>query len=173
MPLGLGPRREIITIDDNLGYSSYIFDNLKIVNGSISSGLFDGWLGSNNNTGINQLTYEDSVKNSMVSKVIKNPIKLTSFAIKEIRQKTKVQCGYNLTNTCNLVNSSCLFDLINDPCERNDLSKIFPHEFQMLQRQFAYEIEKLVPSRKQRSDPLSDPKFFNFNWNWWQNDTLN
>lgn len=159
-------------MDNVAGYYSYIYNNLKFVNGSSSAGQYDDWLGSNNNTSINLINYEKSVLNSAVSKALNNPLAYKPFAIKQVQCQAAVRCGQvTEKNRCDLTKGACLFDLKLDPCERNDLSKVLPGAFKEIQSLFEKELLKLVPSRKKSPDPLCDPKFFNSNWNWWQSDS--
>lgn len=174
LPLQFSQRKDVVTVDDVAGYYSYIYSNLKFVNGSSSSGKYDEWLGSNNNnnTYINLNTYEKSVLNSAVSKALNNPLAKKPFAIKRMRIQAGVKCGLiTERNRCDLQKSACLFDLRLDPCERNDLSKILPSAFKEMQNLLAIKLQKLAPSRRKIPDPLCDPKNFNSNWNWWQSDS--
>lgn len=62
----LNLRNEVTVIDDVNGYSSYVYKNFKIVNGSVYPERYlDGWLGTNNNADIvDAKTYFENVKES-------------------------------------------------------------------------------------------------------------
>lgn len=165
-------RREIVSVDDVSGYSSFIYDNMKIVNGSWANGAYDIWLGSNNNSNISLTnpSYIQRVQQSEVSKAI---FPVISSLITRLRSQASVKCGITQGTQCNPLQKVCLFNLTNDPCEYNNIADRFPDTVKDLQERFNNEMKKLIPSRRKLSDPACNPKNFNFNWNWWQLDSYN
>jgi arylsulfatase B len=166
----ISPRNELITIDDVLGYSSYIFYGLKVVNGSSSNGKFDGYLGSNNNSFYDIKNYTSNVLKSRVSESLKSS--LSKYAIERLRASIKIQCSNSIfKNPCDLLKSPCLFDLINDPCEENNLADKYPFLFRPLYNRYKSAISDVVQTRRKPADANSDPANFHNTWSWWQQDS--
>lgn len=141
-------RNEVITIDDVFGYSSFIFNGIKYVNGSSSNGQADTWLGSNNNSDINASGYVDEVFNSKAAKALRNFHEtLTSASIKELRSNLKVECA-GIKHECNLLEAPCLFDIQNDPCEENNLAAANPVMMEEMTKTFNERLKTLVPARR-------------------------
>ncbi|KAG5680743.1 hypothetical protein PVAND_010232 [Polypedilum vanderplanki] len=164
------PRNELLTVDDVLGYSSYIFYGLKIVNGSSTNGKSDGFLGSNNNSDYDIKNYIKNVRNSRVSTYLKNS--MSDYGIERLRESIKVQCSNSVhKNPCDLLKAPCLFDLNNDPCEENNIAEKYPIIFKPLFSRYKNALTSIVQTRRKPSDPQCDPANFNFTWNWWQQDS--
>ncbi|CAG9804053.1 unnamed protein product [Chironomus riparius] len=160
-------RNEIITIDDIFGYSSFIFNGFKLVNGSSSEGFDDGWLGSNNNSDINSSQYISEILRSKVSKyleIFKHPLQPDN--IREIRKRATVQCS-GIHNNCNLLNGPCLYDIIHDPCEERNLATPENVFMKIMQEIFITELQHLIPSHRKPPDSKCDPINFNYTWSWW------
>jgi arylsulfatase B len=163
-------RDEILTVDDVLGYGSYIYGSFKLVNGSISSssGEADGWMGSNNNSDINGGDYISGVLNSRVGIILEsyeNP--LMPEDILDIRENAKVKCNGTKVE-CNVHKGPCVFDILRDPCEERNLAELNPLLLETMLQIYHSELQTLVPSRRKPSDPQCDPINFNFTWNWWK-----
>lgn len=62
-------------------------------------------------------------------------------------------------------NGPCLFDISNDPCERNNLAKKYPSVLRdMLNRLETY---KPVPALSPMSSAEANPKYWNNTWTNW------
>jgi arylsulfatase B len=171
---GYPARSEIVNIDDVLGFGSYIYNTYKLVNGTILNGIYDGWLGSKSNDGDDSLNYALKVLNSTVSRAllsIPKHFKLSIERIFELRFSASVQCSNSVEkNPCDPRIRPCVFNIIADPCEENNLAETRPGLLNsMLNRYNAY--RKQVPSRRKSPDPACDPINFNKTWNWWQSDS--
>lgn len=141
-------RNEVITIDDVFGYSSFIMNGFKYVNGSTSEGQSDVWLGSNNNSDINAASYIDGVYNSKAAVALRyfhGPLR--SESIKALRLNLKVQCA-GIKQNCNKMEGPCLFDIINDPCEENNLAAANPTLMEEMSKTFNERLKTLVPARR-------------------------
>lgn len=164
-------RNEVVTIDDVNQYSSFIFQGTKLVNGTYApfKGMIDSWIGSNNNSDINASKYIKGVLNSKVARAI-NSISspLEPKNIRKLRQNAAIDCGNNVSNNCDLFKSPCIYDIVNDPCERVNLATSNPTLFNMMLQLFDDKLKTVVPSLRKPGDPAADPKYFNYTWNWWQ-----
>lgn len=159
-------RNEIITIDDIFGYSSFILNGFKLVNGSSSAGLDDGWLGSNNNSKINSLEYLNNVLNSKVSIILKKCNNLQPNDVENIRKRATIQCS-GIHTDCDLLNGPCLFDIVHDPCEERNLARPENVFMKIMQEIFYTELQHLIASHRKPSDSRCDPINFNNTWSWW------
>ncbi|KAG5683759.1 hypothetical protein PVAND_013024 [Polypedilum vanderplanki] len=159
-------RDEVLTIDDIFGYSSYIRGDFKLVNGSSSEdGIADKWLGSNNNTNVNAAKYLSNVLNSKVAISLQFP--LTERKISSLRKKTVVKCGNNVANNCNLLKGPCLFNIINDPCEKVNLATTQKAKMTSMLLRFNQKLKTVVPALRKPPNPNCDPIFFNLTWTNW------
>lgn len=160
-------RNEIVTVDDVFGYSSYILNGFKLLNGSSSAGIDDGWLGSNNNSEINSSKYISEILSSKVSKnleIFNNPLRPDEII--KMRKRATVQCS-GIHKNCNLINGPCLFDIIHDPCEERNLATPENVFMKIMQEIFNNELQHLTPSHRKPPDSRCDPINFNYTWNWW------
>jgi arylsulfatase B len=164
-------RNEIVVVDDVTGYSAYIYNGWKIVNGSTSRGINDDYLGSNSNLAASSFSYENSIFDSMAWKALPKSALLNSTEIKKWRSKARFECGCSKVNNCSLLNGPCLYDILNDPCERNDVSKVYPYQMQTMQNLRNYALLKLKKSLRTSPNETADPKYFNNAWQWWEADS--
>ena len=168
-------RKELVDIDDVAEFGAYILFPYKLVNGSALNGEYDGWLSSKNNNGDSDpMSYASLVMNSLTSRAIRDTQQTTRLTVDNIfklRQKATVNCCNEITKTnCDLTKAPCLFNLHDDPCEENNLAEEKPEILTLLLKKYN-EVKKIViPTRRQPSDPACDPKYFNNNWQWWQED---
>lgn len=160
-------RNEIVTVDDLFGYSSYILNGFKLLNGSSSAGKEDGWLGSNNNSDINAAEYIKGVTDSKVSKALElfdGPLQPSK--IEYLRGLLTIKCS-GIRNKCDLLKGPCLFDIIHDPCEERNLATHDNSYMKIMEEIFNAELRTLVPSLRKPPDDRCDPINFNYTWNWW------
>lgn len=161
-------RNELVTVDDGFGYGSYIYKGLKLVNGSSSAGKFDNWLGSNNNTNaVDNKTYMQNLLESLVAKSIKSTIK--SKNVDKMRSAAKITCTKEKTKECcDLLKGPCLFNLLDDPCEENNIANKNKILFSYMLLKYKKSLDNIVPNRRKPSDQQCDPANFNYTWNPWQ-----
>lgn len=172
-------RKEIVNVDNVLGFGSRIAYNFKFVNGSSSAGQFDGYLANKTTNGdSNPYNYAKKVMNSMATQAIqtiqRQSQRLTAEKIFEVRKKATVQCQNSVYKTrCDLTKAPCLFDLSSDPCEENNLAGLPSYSFiyQLMKSNYEEIARTVVPSRRRPADYASDPQNFNHTWNWWQPDS--
>ena len=154
-------------IDLTIGYSSYMRDGWKIVNGTTNNGSFDGWLSTANEY---KFSHGKSYVNYLKGKIhsLFN-ITMEENQILKLRNSATVNCN-NLNNIniqCIPLKDPCLFNIIDDPCEMKNLAKIFPLKLLEMQKHLEQYILETIPTRRHSADPNSDPANFNGSWNWW------
>ncbi|XP_017072197.1 arylsulfatase B [Drosophila eugracilis] len=172
------PRTMIHVLDEVFGYSSYMRDSLKYVNGSSFEGQYDHWLGELEANEDDPLSgnYGQHVLASEVQRILGNQ-GLTEDRILEMRNEATEVCpsieGQNPLDPqfkCEPLKGDCFFDLATDPCERYNLAQLYPLQL----KELADEVEQIrrtaIPSaRVAKSDKRADPAYHNGNWEWWNN----
>ena len=156
-------------IDDIMGYSSYMEDGWKIVNGSIHDGEYDGFLGQlNNDEVVSESEYFKVLLSSKVAKIL-NLKNIDD--IKRLRKEATIECSFtNGSKKCDLKDGPCLFNIYKDPCEYNNVAHEQPEILQNLKIALnKYRLTSKKPRRKP-GDPQSDPIHFNNTWTWWIGD---
>lgn len=181
-----GPRNEILINIDLVEpgpYRSLIVEDWKLVQGTNFNGTLDGWLcdfinPSNEESHQSFQFYGQSVLDSTASKAIASvtcPTKLAELTPKKIerlRNQSTLSCNDIPRSPCNPLRGPCLFNLIDDPCENQDLSRQEPAVLQRLQSRLHYHESLCVAPRNKPDDPYSNPFYFNETWTYWY-DVLN
>jgi len=169
---GRAVRNEVVHIDNVLNFGSLINGNLKLVDGTLLNGMYDGWLSSlGTPLNVSQEAYASNVMNSVASKAIGS--KLKTETITNIRSKAFVTCTNTIRKVpCNLLLKRCLFNIVNDPCEENNIANV--QRADMRQMETLYRRWKLatVPTRRKMAEKDCDPINFNKTWNWWHSDSV-
>lgn len=177
--LGSRPvRNEVVSFDDVFGFGAFITQNYKLVNGSSDeSGATDTWLGSKNNNGNNDpIDYALSVLSSPASRAIlsiQTGNRLGIDKILELRKAATVRCTNGVEKTpCDpYYDGPCLFNIVDDPCEENNLARSRISLLRSMKMRYDALVKQAVPSSRRPADSDADPIFFNGNWEWWQKDT--
>lgn len=170
-------RFEIVNnIDTMVGFSSYTFGSYKIVDGTSSNGMYDGWLGDPGRNAVHtsSFTYATNVLQSTASRAIRSIQRkkhhLTVKKIILLRKEATVKCFKTKKNHCDLLSGPCLFNIIKDPCEQNDIAELQPLKMKFMEHQLEEWTFKAVRSRRKPADPACNPANFNGTWNFWQPD---
>uniref|UniRef100_A0A8D8FHS4 Arylsulfatase B n=1 Tax=Culex pipiens TaxID=7175 RepID=A0A8D8FHS4_CULPI len=156
-------------IDQFQHYSSYTKNGWKFVNGTSWDGAFDDWMGSLDEE--DELSEEEySVR--LISSVVGRLTKVDLEDVARIRRDATVHCPYIPGGTidCEPQKSPCLFNILEDPCETNNIANQRPD----LLKQLGQDVERYRLSaaepRNQPADPYSDPRYYNRTWTWWQDE---
>ena len=93
----------------------------------------------------------------------------TSYLDPLVRDAT-IKCGPVPKNSTLSCSDVCLFNIIEDPCEYNDLSKVLPDILNsLLERLNGYASSMVTPRNNNTVDPLSNPKLHGGSWEPWIN----
>lgn len=171
-------RKEILyNYEDIRGYSSLMLRGWKIINGTDNI-EYAGWLGDSGSTNIN-VTHEEYHHLISQSKVGRMLGMLSDDAVRMLRDAARVECGtedidndHHHQTPCNPLKRPCLFNILDDPCERNNLARSKPEIVRLLLSQLSEHVLNTVPSLRQPSDARCDPKFFNYTWSPWLDDDI-
>lgn len=99
---------------------------------------------------------------------------LNAKKVLELRKKSIISCNEvkNPLSPCNSSEKPCLFHIINDPCERNNLADFHPEITASLMQKLEALKKSAMPTRRTgKSDERCDPSNFNGTWNWWIDDS--
>lgn len=118
--------------------------------------------------------YGESIINSPTGQALAkySTRKLGSVAIEKQRRKAIISCNNVAIPTekkhqCFPMESPCLFNIVEDPCERRNIASEKP----LILRRLANEVNKLqirAPLvRNKPGDPRSNPADFDNTWTWW------
>lgn len=171
-------RREVLNILDNVaGYSGYIYDGWKLVNGTDTK--YNSWYGNYSHSKLfTYRHYASMVHNSMAGKSIqslsnKKDPPLTSKKINLLRLHSTIFCDEFMDSerrSCNPNESPCLFHLYRDPCELNNVAQNHREKLREIQKKFNRLVAKAKPSRRKPIDPQASAENFNYTLTWWQPD---
>lgn len=153
------PRKEILyTIEQVLGFSAVVNDGWKIVNRSenINNAV---WMGASGSDFL-KLDLESYAKTIFDSESSKFLPELDLETIQTMRERATVLCN-NTANQCNPLEAPCLFNIIEDPCEMNNLATTRPDKLSFMMSRLEHHLRNVVPTRRRFTDDNCDPKFFN------------
>jgi hypothetical protein len=158
----------LYNIEPVLGFSAIMSDGWKLVNGTENLN-YSHWFGSDGSE-VDENAYFESVVNSKAAKSIN---KVNVEDMKKMRGEATMKCDENIIiNYCNPLEEPCLFDIVSDPCERNNLAQKYPAKVKFLLSRLEQYILEMVPSARQKPDPNCDPKLHDFQWTFWQDEDL-
>uniref|UniRef100_A0A2M4CI33 Putative arylsulfatase b n=1 Tax=Anopheles darlingi TaxID=43151 RepID=A0A2M4CI33_ANODA len=164
------PRQRVMNnLDEIFGYTSYVDNGLKYVNGTTLDGVNDGWYGAIDDTDTlpSNAEYLRTVMASHVGRLTKPDEKVVSY----LREHARIDCGNDIGNRdCNPLRRPCLFDIINDPCEMHDLFERYPDKVRQIQERVEKYRLRAAKPRNRPHDPAADPSKFGGVWNWWRTD---
>lgn len=90
--------------------------------------------------------------------------------VEKLRKSADIQCK-NLEkggNPCKPLQQVCLFNIKDDPCEKNNVVFKYPDVVRIMERTLEMYKATEVPRGNKPIDPRADPKFYNYTWtNWW------
>uniref|UniRef100_A0A182K373 Sulfatase N-terminal domain-containing protein n=1 Tax=Anopheles christyi TaxID=43041 RepID=A0A182K373_9DIPT len=150
-------------------YSSYIKRGWKYVNGTMFKN-YDGWLGQLNSG--EQLSAEEYFDRFNAPGSIGSTMHLTRDRVESIRSQASLECTDMEETSCQPLVRPCLFNIVEDPCERNNQADQYPDILRDLEHEVNSYRKLGAASRKRPSDSRADPALHNFTWTWWQ-DELN
>ncbi|XP_059220586.1 arylsulfatase B-like [Stomoxys calcitrans] len=118
--------REILHVmDDMWQLTSYMIGQYKYIQGTTVNGTFDGFLSRRDENIIDPRTefYGQLILDTITSRSLQRyeSTPMTFERIQILRAQNKVECGAPGPN-CDPLRGDCLFNIWQDPCERNNLA---------------------------------------------------
>ncbi|XP_050072048.1 arylsulfatase B-like [Anopheles maculipalpis] len=164
------PRQRLMNnLDEIFGYTSYMENGFKYINGTTLNGVNDEWYGETD--AFDKLPTDDQYLNGVMSTTIAKAGMLDEKLITYLRRHARVNCGNAIpTKRCNPLVKPCLFDIINDPCEMHDISSQYPRKLREIRQHLEHYRARAVKPRNRPHDPEADPTKFGGVWNWWRTD---
>jgi len=93
---------------------------------------------------------------------------LTIDEIRKLRNEATVKCS-KCHNPCNLKQQQCVFYVVDDPCEQNNIiDSMDPAILSYLRSRYDYWSRIALPPRNKLADPHCDPANFNYTWSPWK-----
>ncbi|ALC42093.1 CG8646 [Drosophila busckii] len=159
------PRKSILhNIDDIWGSAALTVGDWKLLQGTHYNGSWDGWYGPE---GIRdpQLYYWDELPKCLAGKAMHQLQLLPSRANQQrLRSAATVQCAQQPANPCQPLHAPCLFNIRDDPCERNNLAARYPQVLQSLLTELKLQNSTAVPPANLPDDPRGAPSLWNYTW---------
>lgn len=182
------PRSKVLGhMDAVTGFSSLLHDEWKYLNGTTLDGKYDGWLkeaAATNERHPSFDAYGDAVLQSPTGRAFL-PFsfsltegyvgKLTAKQAEQLRDGSAVRnCGTSPQPdvdderwTCRPLLASCLFNIVDDPCERRNLAALRPDLMADMKVTLDAFALSAVKPRSMPDDGRSKPSNFNQTWTWW------
>ena len=162
------PRQHLLhNIDDILNVWALRDGNYKLISGSTMNGQFDNWFlppGETNETNViqfdhNRLEYKQCIVHQVLTQM--------NFTVKPVKP-ILLKCDPSHQTECRPLEKPCLFDVVSDPCEYNNLyeqnPKIVESMLKLLSQYNSSAVEPIVRT----IDPKANPVFHNYRWDIWQ-----
>uniref|UniRef100_A0AAG5DQU2 Sulfatase N-terminal domain-containing protein n=1 Tax=Anopheles atroparvus TaxID=41427 RepID=A0AAG5DQU2_ANOAO len=164
------PRQRLMNnLDEIFGYTSYMENGLKYVNGTTQDGINDQWYGQTDE--LDQLPGNEQYLANVMSSAIARASQLDEKVVWYLRQHAQINCGNEISSKeCNPLVKPCLFDIINDPCEMHDISEEYPSRMREIQRHLEFYRRRAAKPRNRPHDLEADPSKFGGVWTWWRTD---
>lgn len=190
-------RTELLyNIDDIFQYGAVRKGEWKYTYGSTSKGLQDRWFGDNGKNALyhydKNLILNSQVNNALSGVITYQQIsekndnikhhKFENFSInlidedliERLRDQATIKCKASRQedqleqNKCNLVESPCLFNIKDDPCEQINLASQRPNIVLNMEQLIMKYRKTVVTPRNVPRDPNADPAKWNGTWTNWQ-----
>ncbi|XP_034476156.1 arylsulfatase B [Drosophila innubila] len=162
---GISPRKTILhNIDDIWGSSALTVDEWKLVKGTNYNGAWDGWYGMPEKRYPGDYNW-DQVTKSATGQAMQRLKMLPSKADQiRLRREATIYCPPNRGVTCNPLSAPCLFHIIRDPCEQNNVAKQYPSVLDLMLNELKLINATAVPPSNKPDDPHANPRLWNYTW---------
>ncbi|XP_031341212.1 arylsulfatase B-like isoform X2 [Photinus pyralis] len=169
------PRTDmLININDQERAAALRFHNWKLVLGAPIHPGFDDHIGDSGKGILYEVKYNTSNVYNSPAGISIAKVSYTITAAEEyrlLRGQAIVRCANHRgkANPCDLESGEvCLYDILRDPCEENNLAKYFPNVVRSMKRALVEYKSGAVPLVSKEPDiERADPKLFQYTWNPW------
>ncbi|XP_015374155.1 PREDICTED: arylsulfatase B-like [Diuraphis noxia] len=166
----------LLNIDEKKRYAGIIKDNWKLIVGSTANGSLDGFFGATRpRTAYNATAVLYSPAGRALARLSDSlPFATGTNGVLDLlamRYESTVRCnpsaaGPRTPSPCP-AGEACLFDLVADPCETNNVAKKYVAVSGQLYEALKYYRRLLVPQTNRPFDPAANPARFNNTWTSW------
>ncbi|KAL4103622.1 hypothetical protein QTP88_018981 [Uroleucon formosanum] len=170
----------LLNIDEKQRYAGILKDHWKLIVGSTANGTLDGFFGATRpRTPYNATAVLYSPAGRALAKLSDSlPFATGGYGpmsdVRELlamRYESTVRCnpsaaGPRTQSPCP-TGEACLFDLLADPCETNNVAKKYVGVSGQLYEALKYYRRLLVPQTNRPFDPSANPSRFNNTWSSW------
>lgn len=181
------PRTEALcNLDPIDGYASLVRGDWKLVNGTSYGGRYDGWVSAEeqklaaNDTGEQPaFAYGQAVVDSLAGRALR-PFALPQAPVgptqvEAMRADATIGCLGVPEPTdedgdhsrCRPLEAPCLFNVVEDPCERRNLANVRPDVLLDMRQRLAEFVRSAAEPRNRPGDERANPAQFNGTWTWW------
>ncbi|XP_053683829.1 arylsulfatase B isoform X2 [Sabethes cyaneus] len=167
-------RREVLhNIDDIWGSAALSVEKWKVLKGTNYNGQWDSWYGPAGDRDPN--SYNLTAVFCCPTGKILQKLKLLPPVdeIFQLRKEATIECEESATiSHCNPLEKPCLFDVVQDPCEFQNLADKYPTILEtMLKKLDEYNATVVLPGNTPL-DRRGDPKFWGYTWHNFGDDLL-
>lgn len=140
-----------------------------LVPGSFLFGNLDAWT-DNPSSDVESPSYDvGAVLSSMAADAITScTTPATRQELEILRLQATVRCDAPVLRPCKPLQEPCVFDVVADPCERQNLYDKNSKILRILEEEMAAYRRTAVKPNNRRSDKFADPKYWNYTWTYWQ-----
>lgn len=144
-------------------------DSYSLVLGSFLFGNLDTWT-ENPCTDEDDPRYDTAaVLSSLTADAVAScTAPATRHELEELRIQATVRCNAPALKPCRPLQQPCVFDVLSDPCERQNLYQKNSDTLKLLEMTMAAYRRTAVKPNNRRSDKFADPKYWNNTWTYWQ-----
>ncbi|VVC38318.1 Alkaline-phosphatase-like, core domain,Alkaline phosphatase-like, alpha/beta/alpha,Sulfatase, N- [Cinara cedri] len=166
----------LLNIDEKLRYAGIVKDNWKLIVGSTANGSLDGFFGTTRP----RVPYNaTAVVYSHVGRALARLWDTLPYAFGGTSVRDVLALRYDSTVRCNRPKAGprtrtpctagevCLFNLVADPCETNNVAKKHFTVSTQLYEALKYYKRLLIPQTNRPFDPAANPARFNNTWSSW------
>uniref|UniRef100_A0A336MNQ6 CSON003548 protein n=1 Tax=Culicoides sonorensis TaxID=179676 RepID=A0A336MNQ6_CULSO len=162
------PRTEtLLNIDPTWKMKAMVVGDFKVVQGTNFQGKWDHWYGpagdrDPNNYKIDQIT-------SSYSGITLNELGFLpdEEKIRQLRIDAIIGCANATQVKCNIKNGPCLFNVVEDPCEKINLAQSNRPMLNEILQKIEYYKQFAIPPTNKADDPKGHPRFWDWTWTNW------
>lgn len=140
-----------------------------LVPGTILLGYLDVWTDNPSREGKGPEYDAGTVLSSMTARAIAACTTLvTKQELEDLRRQATIRCDGQDIKPCRPLRKPCIFDVLSDPCERQNLYAKGSETLRLLEAEMvAYRLTQVKPNNR-RSDKFANPKYWNNTWTFWK-----
>ncbi|CAG9797683.1 unnamed protein product [Chironomus riparius] len=158
-------RKEVLHNIDNIwGSSAVMVNEWKLIVGTNYNGQWDSWYGPAGNR--DPLSYP--VKDLLTCKAGRALERISMMPkpddILKLRSEATISCTNDPPKECNPLKTPCLYNVVKDPCEKNNLFEVYPNIAKALLVRLQDFNASALPPGNLAIDERGNPKHFSYVW---------